>query len=149
MDQATNDLPDPVVNQELQLKDGGGIEVRPREARAPAEMRALFIARVCHEANRAYCLTIGDPSQTSWDSAPDWQRQSAVNGVLHTLANPDAGPESSHKSWLNEKVEQGWIYGAVKDPEKKEHPCMVPYDQLPLEQRRKDALFQAIVRALA
>jgi hypothetical protein len=65
MDHSANDLPDPVVNQVLVLKEGGGIELAPREARAPAEMRSLFIARVCHEANRAYCVTIGDFSQPS------------------------------------------------------------------------------------
>jgi hypothetical protein len=144
-----HEIPNAIVNQELRLREGGGIEFQPREARAPAEMRLLFIARVCHEANRAYCLTIGDPSQPSWDAAPDWQRESAIKGVLHLLANPDAGPQSSHESWLAEKRATGWIYGPIKDPEKKEHPCMVPYDQLPLEQRRKDALFQGIVRALA
>jgi len=36
----------------------------------------------------------------------------------------------------------------VKDPEKKQHPCFVPYDELPIQQRRKDALFVSIVRAL-
>jgi hypothetical protein len=43
----------------------------------------------------------------------------------------------------------GWVYGTAKDAEKKTHPCMVPYDKLPLAQRRKDALFQAAVRARA
>jgi hypothetical protein len=28
------------------------------------------------------------------------------------------------------------------------HPCLVPYAQLPAEQQRKDALFQAVVAAL-
>jgi hypothetical protein len=46
---------------------------------------------------------------------------------------------------MQEKKAAGWIYGPVKDPEKKEHPCIVPYDQLPIEQRTKDYLFKAIV----
>jgi hypothetical protein len=36
----------------------------------------------------------------------------------------------------------------VKNPDAKEHPCFVPYDELPAEQRTKDYLFQAVVRAL-
>jgi len=105
------------------------------------------IARICHEANRAYCRSIGDESQLPWEDAPEWQRTSAVNGVLFTLRNPGAPPSASHESWLEEKRATGWKYGPVKDPEKKEHPCFVPYGDLPVEQRRKDALFQAVVRA--
>jgi len=36
------------------------------------------IAQVCHEANRAFCSSIGDNSQHAWDAAPQWQRDSAV-----------------------------------------------------------------------
>ncbi len=108
-----------------------------------------MIARACHEVNRAYCASLGDHSQLAWEDAPEWQRRSAVVGVEFTLANPDAKPSDSHESWLREKVADGWKYGPVKDPEAKEHPCFVPYDQLPAEQRTKDYLFQAIVRVLA
>jgi hypothetical protein len=107
------------------------------------------IAQVCHEANRAYCASIGDNSQPPWSEAPEWQRTSAVNGVKHALAHPDAQPSDSHHSWLAEKAAAGWKLGPTKNPETKEHPCMVPYEQLPKEQRRKDALFLAVVRALA
>ena len=107
------------------------------------------IARACHEVNRAYCNSIGDTSQPAWEDAPDWQRRSAIAGVEFTLANPDAKPSASHESWLAEKERDGWKYGPVKDPKKKEHPCFVPYDQLPAEQKSKDYLFQAVVRALA
>ncbi len=107
------------------------------------------IARVCHEANRAYCVALGDNSQAPWDDAPGWQRESAINGVAFTLANPHAGPSASHESWLAEKKAAGWKYGPTKNPETKEHPCFVSYEELPREQRKKDALFQAVVRALA
>lgn len=108
----------------------------------------IAIAKVCHEANRAYCESIGDSSQPSWNDAPEWQQKSAVTGVNFCIANPDAPPSANHDSWLKEKTEDGWKYGAVKDAEKKEHPCFVPYDQLPLDQQKKDYLFKAIVGAL-
>ena len=44
-------------------------------------MKTEDIARICHEANAAYCLSLGDTSQTDWDNAPDWQKKSAINGV--------------------------------------------------------------------
>lgn len=106
------------------------------------------IARVCHEANRAYCATLGDNSQKPWDEAPDWQKESAVNGVLFHLKNPGAPPSASHDNWMKEKVESGWVYGEVKDENAKTHPCIVPYHELPVPQQLKDSLFISIVRVL-
>lgn len=104
------------------------------------------IARVCHEANRAYCQALGDHTQPPWDEAPEWQRASAIDGVQHALEG--GTPETSHENWLRAKLADGWVYGSVKNPELREHPCMVPYDQLPEEQKRKDSLFVTIVNAL-
>ena len=106
------------------------------------------IAEVAHETNRAYCETIGDFNQPSWHNAPKWQKDSAIEGVKFHIANPDAGCSASHESWLKLKYEEGWKYGEVKDPEKKEHPCCVPYEDLPVEQKVKDALFVGVVRAI-
>lgn len=107
------------------------------------------IARVAHEANRAYCEAIGDFSQHSWESAPDWQRRSAIAGVRFHRENPGAGPEVSHESWYAMKLAEGWKYGEVKDPVNKEHPCMVPFEDLPEKQQAKDVLFKSVVDSLA
>lgn len=111
------------------------------------------IAKIAHETNRAYCETIGDASQPTWLTAPEWQRQSAIKGVQFHLKAHESGetpsPSASHDSWLEEKRADGWTYGPVKDAEKKEHPCYVPYDELPIEQRLKDYLFGAIVASFA
>ena len=105
------------------------------------------IARVCHEVNKAYCEALGDNSQPTWENAPEWQRASARMGVdLHTMGN--FGPEASHISWMKQKVDEGWVYGPVKDPEAKQHPCIVPFDQLPREQQAKDYIFRAVVHSL-
>lgn len=108
----------------------------------------LDIAQVCHEANRALCLLLGDASQPAWADAPEWQRSSAVAGVAALRADPLRPPSASHESWLAEKERTGWRHGPVKNPETKEHPCMVPYDQLPPEQQAKDHLFTAVAKAL-
>lgn len=106
------------------------------------------IARVAHEVNRAHCISIGDDSQPTWDNAPAWQRESAINGVEFHSTNPNAGPEGSHENWLRVKKDDGWKYGPVKDAKKKEHPCFVPYGQLPPEQQAKDRLFVAVVHTM-
>lgn len=106
------------------------------------------IARVVHETNRAYCDSIGDSSQNSWNDCEEWQRESARAGVVKVLENPEITPEQLHQAWCDFKVADGWQYGPVKDAANKLHPCLVPYDGLPVEQRKKDGLFRAIVNVL-
>ena len=112
-------------------------------------MNANQIAQVCHEANAAYCRAIGDFSQRSWNEAEQWQRDSAITGVGFALAHPDAPASAQHEAWLKDKKKDGWVFGEVKNPAKKEHPCMVAYADLPLEQRLKDRLFKAVVKGLS
>lgn len=104
------------------------------------------VAQICHEANRAYCLAIGDDSQLPWEECPDWQKESALMGVDLHASGEDHGPEVSHECWMAQKLADGWVYGEVKDAEKKEHPCIVPFADLPVEQQAKDYIFAAIVR---
>lgn len=115
----------------------------------PRYLDTHAIAKICHETNRAYCAALGDFSQKPWEEAPEWQRESAIKGVKFHALNPEAGASASHESWLEEKRATGWKYGPVKDAEKKEHPCFVPFDELPREQQMKDVLFSGIVKKLS
>lgn len=105
----------------------------------------IDIANVCHQANKAWCEANGDFSQLDWDYAEQWQIDSAINGVRFRMANPDTGTDAQHNNWMKEKVEDGWVFGQVKDPEKKIHPCIIPFDKLPVFQQKKDILFSAII----
>lgn len=111
-------------------------------------MKKEDVAQVAHELNRAYCQAMGDNSQPEWKDAPDWQKSSAINGVQFHFDNPEASPSHSHESWLKQKTEEGWKHGPVKDAEKKEHPCFVPYEELPAEQKAKDYIFRQTVHSL-
>ncbi len=104
-----------------------------------------MIAMICHEANRAYCAANGEDTQLAWEASPQWQHDSAIDGVMFHLNNPDAEPSHSHENWLAMKVADGWIYGDFKDADKKIHPCMVNYEELPEMQQLKDRLFISVV----
>jgi hypothetical protein len=106
------------------------------------------IAKVCHNVNSAFCQSIGDHSQPTWKESPEWMKVSAIHGVEFHLQNPDVTPEQSHQEWSRNKIKEGWKHGLVKNPETKEHPCLVPYVMLPLEQRTKDYLFKAVVDSM-
>lgn len=112
-------------------------------------MKPEEIARVCHEANRAYSYTIGDYTHKSWEDSPQWVKDSAINGVEYHLMNKNSTPKNSHEQWLKNKKADGWKWGPKKDPVKKEHPCFLDYEDLPEDQRIKDSLFVSIIRALS
>lgn len=46
--------------------------------------------------------------------------------------------ENAHDVWAQGRIEQGWTYGEQRDDIRKTTPCLVPYDQLPDEEKRYD-----------
>jgi hypothetical protein len=87
-------------------------------------------------------------SQPAWENAPDWQKKSAMQDVKHYIGNSTSTPEQMHENWSREKVADGWVYGETKDPEAKTHPCLVPYNELPVAQQAKDNLFISVIRSM-
>jgi hypothetical protein len=114
----------------------------------PTEELVMSIAKVCHQANKAWCEANGDNSQKDWEEAEGWQKQSAIDGVLYRFKNPNGAADAQHNAWMNDKIKYGWVYGEVKDEEAKTHPCIVPFEKLPVFQQKKDRLFCEIVDAL-
>lgn len=104
------------------------------------------IAQICHEANRAYCRTLGDRSHLPWDETPLALQTSAIDGVVYALEHRDARPGDQHLAWMRGKVADGWVWGPEKSTLLKTHPCLIPFEELPEAQQRKDKLFLAIVR---
>lgn len=43
-----------------------------------------------------------------------------------------------HEVWALSRISQGWTYGKQRDDEKKTHPCLVPYEELPEEEKEYD-----------
>lgn len=70
-----------------------------------------------------------------------------MNGVEFHIKNKTT-PEDSHKNWMEHKLKDGWKYGEVKDEVLKTHPCLVPYNELPENQKVKDYLFKAVVDSI-
>lgn len=111
------------------------------------EQKIEICAQAAHAANLEYCRAIGDMSQLPWDQAERWQQESCRRGIAGVLAGNN--PELQHEAWMADKLASGWVYGLVKDPEKLTHPCLVPYAELPPEQRLKDAIYVGVVWACA
>jgi hypothetical protein len=105
------------------------------------------VARVAHAANSELRRQLGEPA-IEWEEMDEARRAGVIAAAEAALQHRWIGPYESHSNWVLSLAEQGWSYGPVHDPVAKLHPNMVPYDQLTPEQRQKDALFLAVVRAL-
>lgn len=101
------------------------------------------VAKAAHEANRG--ISEGNP--LSWDDSSEEIRQSAIDGVKSVINDPTITPEKSHNNWMRWRESNGWVFGEVKDEEAKTHPCMVPYNELPEDERVKDQVFVDTVKS--
>ena len=43
-----------------------------------------------------------------------------------------------HEVWAETRIKQGWKYGEQRNDELKIHPCLVPYEDLPEEEKAYD-----------
>lgn len=35
-----------------------------------------------------------------------------------------------HEVWAKNRIDEGWTYGAERNDELKQHPCLIPYEEL-------------------
>lgn len=107
--------------------------------------REEFIAEVRHIGWVAYQIAVG---QKYNEKINEDQMASLLDGIDFMDANPNITPEENHNNWMEMKESQGWVYGEVKDFEKKTHPDLVPFDELPVVEQRKD-INDAVIHRLA
>lgn len=43
-----------------------------------------------------------------------------------------------HEVWAAGMIADGWKYGKVRDEARKEHPCLIPYEELSEEEKDYD-----------
>lgn len=54
--------------------------------------------------------------------------------------------QNNHDHWARKRIEEGWHHGAARNDSTKEHPDLVPYDQLPEPEKEYDR--KTVVEAL-
>jgi hypothetical protein len=53
---------------------------------------------------------------------------------------------NNHDHWARKRIDEGWRYGLTRNDERKEHPDLVPYDQLTEGEKEYDR--KTVVEAL-
>lgn len=101
------------------------------------ELQSRLVLAI-HEANKEIQQQTGE----FIPALSEHLTKSILDGVYFVLDNPNCTPEQQHNNWVHFKRADGWRYGSIKDFEHKEHPCLVPYSELPEIQQRKDTVFR-------
>lgn len=46
--------------------------------------------------------------------------------------------ENTHDVWAKGRMDEGWTLGPVRNDELKQHPCLIPYSELPESEKEYD-----------
>jgi len=76
----------------------------------------------------------------------DVQRHRRIEAMKRCAAESTSDSER-HESWMKMHVEGGWVYGDEFDPQKKTHPNLKPWDELPATTRSKAKVFDIVAKA--
>jgi hypothetical protein len=72
----------------------------------------------------------------SYEPKPIDTSQVALNREIEELTELLA--KNTHDNWERQRMFEGWRYGSSRDDTRKEHPCLVPYEQLPDSEKEYD-----------
>ena len=54
------------------------------------------------------------------------------------IALAEAISKNVHDVWAQNRIKEGWTYGPVRDDEKRQTPCLIPYEELSEEEKAYD-----------
>lgn len=99
--------------------------------------KMIFIATIRHATWVGYQIA----NNLEYNEVPSKEQlTSLIQATANQLLKPDLTPERNHNNWWRYKEAQGWKWGPKKDTDKKEHPDMICYEDLPEVERKKDEL---------
>lgn len=103
------------------------------------EARAKWI----YEGTRLENVAAGRPiNPEPWEQRDEYFRENMIKAVnLQCGPNRVTSPEELHNRWVSAYEKMGWKYGPVRNVEKKEHPDMVPFNELGKLEQDKDFVF--------
>ena len=67
------------------------------------------------------------PIDTSDVELPDELKQ-LVEQLAHNV----------HENWATNRINEGWTFGNVRNDELMQHPCLIPYNELPESEKEYD-----------
>ena len=62
----------------------------------------------------------------------DIQLPEELNVLIEQMA------KNVHEVWAQSRIKQGWRYGNERSDALKQHPCLIPYEELPEDEKAYD-----------
>jgi hypothetical protein len=69
---------------------------------------------------------------------PDPMDTANISPSSDILALSEVLARNTHEVWAAGRIAEGWSYGKVRDDAKRQHPCLVPYEELPESEKEYD-----------
>jgi len=102
-------------------------------------VKAEYIAQNAYEKTQLCRKNRGDFQDLPWAYLEEWKRNDIINTVwFYLMYYPSQGAEECHNSWVADKFLDGWVYGYALLQDKRQHPNLVPFGQLPVEEQIKN-----------
>lgn len=69
---------------------------------------------------------------------PKPEDTAAITLPEEILALCEQMAKNTHEVWAASRIADGWRYGPRRDDARREHPCLVPYEELSEEEKAYD-----------
>lgn len=106
-------------------------------------------SQIAYKLDQAYSVAVYGETKPAWQTLSAEDRKHITDRVVYYLTDPNAVISSLHEKWVHSKLTSGWTYGTAYNEEKKTHPLLVSYSDLPLTRRVGDTLFMQTVQTLS
>lgn len=78
------------------------------------------------------------PDESRADYAPKPIDTSRVKLGDDLLESSQLLAKNNHEVWARQRISDGWRYGPARNDERKEHPSLVPYEELSESEKQYD-----------
>jgi hypothetical protein len=103
------------------------------------KLTSYQIAEIIHSCTSRIPRTDGSLVPV-WCDLPNAHKQHAINAVEIIMNSPSRTAEELHNLWMEPLIQDGWIRGE-HNFELKQHPSIVPFNELPESEVLKDELW--------
>lgn len=114
---------------------------------ASEEIPPEEIARIVHTAHCSLQVWLEDPCPAMpWDTLSPSQKEMVVSEVR--LVQQGFPYDYVHQVWMEKMFEDGWSHGKVKDPVRKRHPDLLPWEKLPFWEQQKTVMAFHLIQGI-
>jgi len=114
----------------------------------PLNLNIEYIAKNIYEATRLEAeWSNRSIIPEKWNNRDEKFKTQFINTINNYISSQDnlPTPKEAHDSWVEVYKKMGWKFGEKRDIKKKTHPDILSFEELPKDERDKDAIFLMVV----